>query len=242
MEARRGYRDCFRMVKLHGGAANRSFLNPPIVVTAVATWERFAVDLAAASSREDWSVRTAGEIRQFDNAPWPVSDKSKPRGTNTSAGGVSCYLDEYLGIAVTDGWEIHLATGWNGQRATQWKVAGFEPLIREAMVGAKFARHAAAHRLPYKQARLARERDGYTWASDNAEKSGTGRPTIQHGYARGVLALFLQLTASSIQQLEKHHSWSVGAQLPSEWFEAKISKGPFEGMELWDRCALVRPE
>jgi hypothetical protein len=75
-------------------------------------------------------------------------------------------------------------------------------VIRTAMLGAKSARDAAAHRLFYKKAQQAQglgrdnmpdDRGGsgdwcYVWRSDNP-----GKPTIQHGYARGAVALTIQL-------------------------------------------------
>jgi hypothetical protein len=46
-DARSGLRDCLKMIELHVWDSSNAFLNPGIVVTAVATWERLIVDTTA---------------------------------------------------------------------------------------------------------------------------------------------------------------------------------------------------
>ena len=49
LDARSGLRDCLKMIELHARDSASAFLNPGIVLTAVATWERFIVDVCLAS-------------------------------------------------------------------------------------------------------------------------------------------------------------------------------------------------
>lgn len=144
-------------------------------------------------------------------------------------------------------------------------------MIRRAMLGAKSARDATAHRLYYKKAREAmgyrskktydegltdEEADQrgwcYVWQSDNTAKSGRknntliddgypGRPTIQHGYARGVVALSIQIVDVTIAVISEHQGWRHAKScLPVEWFQPTISGGPCRGMIVWNGEALLR--
>jgi hypothetical protein len=74
LEARGGLRDCLKMIELHAGDSQRAFLNPSIVITAVATWERIATDLVCASTQPDWRIEDAGvKGRHESTYPWPGS-------------------------------------------------------------------------------------------------------------------------------------------------------------------------
>ena len=133
------------------------------------------------------------------------------------------------------------------------------------MLGAKSARDAAAHRLYYKKAREAQgyrasdmpadevdQRDWcYVWQSDNTYKTGSktadnlypGKPTIQHGYARGVVALMIQLADITIERIREQQGWIArDSQFPAEWFCMTMPAGrePCAGMTLWNGQELFR--
>jgi len=280
LQARGGFRECLKMIELHRQERARGFLNPGIVLTAVATWERFILDLVWASRVQDWTIETdAGWERKLDSVvPWPGSRAE--RNAYSQATGAHCVDDELInsqvlpaGIRLTDAWVLRVATSWRGADPLGWRLASFGSLphednrdiIVQAMLGARSARDAVAHRLYYKKAREARghrdktmsdedidQRDWcYVWQSDNTAKSGhsrddddepyPGRPTIQHGYARGVLALFLQLVDITIEVVRSQHGWTAKpSPLPSEWFYQTIRSGPCEDMMLWGGQGLLR--
>ena len=262
LEARGGFRDCLNMIALHGGSRENSFLNPSIVLTAVATWERFAAELACAATDRHWRIEEAGWGREFDSTvPWPGS-KLERRGLKSSEFGHK--IDEVLNLQLTSTWGLMVANSWFGANPTEWSWAdygasstsGNSDLIRRTMLGAKSARDAAAHRLYYKKANQAdlRKRDGdyeessdqrdwcYVWASDNTVNSATKRPTIQHGYARGVVAAFIQLADITIREVRRDRGWTrTDSQLPAGWFDSVITSGPCIDMTLWGGRELRQP-
>lgn len=274
LDARSGLRDCLKMIELHARDSANAFLNPGIVLTAVATWERFIVDVCLASEDVSWSVEKAGWERKYDSAvPWPGSRAD--RQANSAAHHVDRILvsNGALSSPLTGSWRLHVPTAYWGADPTEWRWAEYSSapseqnrdLIREAMLGAKSARDAAAHRLYYKKAREAQgyrtlkmtddeidQRDWcYVWQSDNTYKTGRktaddphpGRPTIQHGYARGVVAMFIQLADITIETLREHQGWAVrDSQLPAEWFSRTMPTGrePCAGMTLWNGQELFR--
>jgi hypothetical protein len=248
--AGKGLRDCLSLVALHDRDRQRSFLNPSTVICAVSTWERFIQDLVDASSRTDWSARDTG-WNEDGALPWPGSrgdlKGEQARGHRHRVD--QRLLDtEVLRTPLTGLWNVLVATSWKGADPTGWRRVGFtvgEPEgdeLRQAMLGAKSARDAAAHRLYFKKAHQAQglvkatttpeEADFldwcYVWQSDNTVKSGAsasgepmGRPTIQSGYARGVVALFLQLVDQTVAAVDAHQGWDVRSRtIPAEWFAA----------------------
>ena len=91
----------------------------------------------------------------------------------------------------------------------------------------------------------------YTWQSDNTYKTGRktadnpypGKPTIQHGYARGVVALIIQLADITIERIREQQGWVArDSQLPAEWFCMTMPAGrePCTGMTVWNGQALSR--
>lgn len=277
LQARGGLRECLRMIELHDRNSQRAFLNPAIVLTAVATWERFADDLACAASTPGWRVQDSGWDRSFEKTvPWPGSRDETKQAKKWGGGH---HMDallreaEVLDRPLTSVWRLHVAASWLGADPTEWVYADHaaEPaeehrdVIRRAMLGARSARDAVRHRLYYKKARQAmgyrdqnmsddevdQQEWCYVWQSDNTEKRGRtddkpedaypGKPTIQHGYARGVVALFLQLIDATYSAISEHHGWRRwDSRLPSEWFQPTIPSGPFAGMTVWNGKALVR--
>jgi hypothetical protein len=273
-DARSGLRDCLKMIELHARDSANAFLNPGIVLTAVATWERFIVDVCLASEDANWSVENTGWERKYDSTvPWPGSRAD--RQANSAAHHVDQILtgNGVLSSPLTASWRLHLPTAYWGADPTEWRWAEYSSapseqnrdLIREAMLGAKSTRDAAAHRLYYKKAREAQgyrtlkmtddeidQRDWcYVWQSDNTYKTGRktadnphpGRPTIQHGYARGVVALIIQLADITIETLREHQGWTArDSQLPADWFSRTMPAGrePCAGVTLWNGQELFR--
>lgn len=273
-DARSGLRDCLKMIELHARDSANSFLNASIVVTAVATWERFVVDVCLASEDVSWSVENTGWDRRYDHTvPWPGSRADR------QAHGPAHHVDKVLvsnGVLsspLTASWRLHVPIAYWGSDPTEWRWADYSSvppeqnrdLIRDAMLGAKSARDAAAHRLYYKKAREAQgyrtlgmaddevdQRDWcYVWQSDNTYKTGRktadnpypGRPTIQHGYARGVVALIIQLTDITIERIREQRGWVArDSQLPAEWFckTMPAAREPCVGMTLWNGQELFR--
>jgi hypothetical protein len=261
------------------------------VVTAASTWERFIVDVCLAAEDRGWSIQeTAGWGREYDSSvPWPGSRADRAKGLAPVH-----HVDEVLvsnavlASPLTASWKVNVATAWWGADPTEWQWADYSAapyeqnrdLIRQAMLGAKSARDAAAHRLYYKKALEAQgyqakkgtkgQRDRppdvsadradqddwcYVWQSDNTYKAGRnqpgspdpddpcpGRPTIQHGYARGVVALFIQLADITIERIRGEHGWTGrDSQLPAEWFSRTMPAGqPCAGMTLWYGEELFR--
>jgi hypothetical protein len=274
MDARSGLRDCLKMIELHARDSAKAFLNPYIVVTAVATWERFIVDVCLASQDPSWRIEDTGWDRTYDpTVPWPGSRAD--RDGHGPAHHVDKVLvsNSVLSSPLTASWRLHVATSYWGADPTEWRWADYSrmpheqnrDLIREAMLGAKSARDAAAHRLYYKKAREAQgyrtlgmtnnqvdQRDWcYVWQSDNTYKTGRkvagnpypGKPTIQHGYARGVVALVIQLVDITIERIREQHGWIArDSNLPVEWFYETMPVGrePCVGMTLWNGQELFR--
>lgn len=276
LEARSGLRECLKMIELHARDSANAFLNPGIVLTAVATWERFIVDVCLASEDANWTVENTGWERKYDSTvPWPGSRADRNRKTHSPAHHVDEILvsNGVLSSPLTASWRLHVSTVYKGADPKEWKWADYSSaspeenrdLIREAMLGAKSARDAAAHRLYYKKAWEAQgykslemtddevdQRDWcYVWQSDNTYKTGhktadnpnPGKPTIQHGYARGVVALIIQLADITIETVREHQGLVArNTQLPAAWFHRTMPAGgePCTGMTLWNGQELFR--
>ena len=279
LEAREGLRECLKMIELHARDSRHAFLNPGVVLTAVATWERFMVDVCQASETARWSNEESGWNRGYDETvPWPggrPDRERKQRGKDQQEHHVDALLirNHVLTAPLTSSWAMHVATDWFGADPTEWRWAAYSAppaadnrdLIRAAMLGAKSARDAAAHRLYYKKARQAQllGRDGtpaaqadqrdwcYVWQSDNPSKArvkdqtagnpAPGKPTIQHGYARGVVALIIQLVDITVATIREHQGWATrDSQLPPAWFHQTIPSGHCAGMTLWGGRELRR--
>lgn len=171
---------------------------------------------------------------------------------------------------VATGWNGRGAIGWRLADFANEVDEGNRDLIVRYMLGAKSARDAAAHRLFYKkakQAALSQIKDDttsaeidqveweYVWRSDNTNKSprkdkhgkpipGSGRPTIQNGYARATVALFIQLVDATIAAIRDENEWQRwDSRLPSAWFRRTVperSTEPCAGMTLWNGQTLFR--
>ncbi|MFI5938011.1 hypothetical protein [Actinoplanes sp. NPDC051494] len=251
--AGKGLRDCLSLIALHNRDRQRSFLNPGTVLCAVSTWERFVHDLVDASSTARWSMRDTG-WNEDSSLPWPGS-RGDLKGEDARRH--RCRIDqrlldlEVLKTPLTVLWDVQVATSWRGADPTRWRRVGFTvgdvdgDELRQAMLGAKSARDAAAHRLYFKKAHQALglmkagttpdEADFldwcYVWQSDNTVKSGAdgsgepmGRPTIQSGYARGVVGLFLQLVDQTIAAVDAHQDWNIRSRaIPAEWFASDFA-------------------
>jgi hypothetical protein len=276
INARSGLRESLKMIELHARDNQHAFLNPVIALTAVATWERFIVDICVASEKPDWNIESSGWDRGYDcTVPWPGSRADRNRKGKKHEHHVDETLikNDVIASPLTSSWALHIATSWFGADPTDWLWADYSALppsenrdiIQAAMLGAKSARDVAGHRLYYKKAREAQgfrtqgkpdeeadQRDWcYVWQSDNTEKAGLarrapdnrypGRPTIQHGYVRGAVALFIQLVDITVAKIRHDQCWTAkNSQLPAEWFRDTISAGPCTGMQLWGGRELLR--
>jgi hypothetical protein len=79
------------------------------------------------------------------------------------------------------------------------------------------------------------------WASDNISKSASRRPTIQNGYARGVVAMFIQLIDGTIAVIRNKHGWHTrDSRLPPQWFEPRITQDSLVESEFWNGKRLLR--
>jgi hypothetical protein len=108
-DARSGLRDCLKMIELHARDSANAFLNPGIVLTAVATWERFIVDVCLASEDANWSVENTGWERKYDSTvPWPGSRAD--RQANSAAHHVDQILtgNGVLSSPLTASWRLHV--------------------------------------------------------------------------------------------------------------------------------------
>lgn len=167
LDARQGLRECLASMELHHRLKERAFLNPAMVIAAAATWERFATDLVFASEVENWRIEHAGwyqgEKRHRKGAPdaaipWPgCSTERKARPTPSQTHVLDYRLMEagVLPMPLTATWSLYVATGWFGADPTDWQLANYADdssddgrnIIRKAILGAKSARDAGAHRL-----------------------------------------------------------------------------------------------
>ena len=276
--ARTGLRECLQMIELHDRDSQHAFLNPSIVLTAVAAWERFIVDTCSASETSDWRIEDTGWERAYDSTvPWPGGGADRdsltrhPRPHDHHVDEV-LIRDGAMTSPLTSSWVLHVATSWWGADPTEWCWAEYtaspaadnRDVIRAAMLGANRARDAAGHRLYYRRpgklratgrtCRTAKSTSGTGAMSGKATTpTRVGAPRehrrtrprqadyTQHGYARGVVALFIKLVDITIASIREHQGWiTKNSQLPSEWFDKTISSGPCAGMALWNGHELWR--
>src|SRR5215471_4824459 len=119
LAAREGLRECLKMIELHARDSRNSFLNPSIALTAVATWERFMIDVCSASEKIEWSIDTAGWDHYDSSVPWPGSRADRGLGEDKKYGHEH-HVDGLLtgnGVLarpLTSSWAVHVATSWFG--------------------------------------------------------------------------------------------------------------------------------
>jgi hypothetical protein len=231
-EACEGIGDCNQIIDIHGRQTAHSVLNPYLVLSAVSVWERYIVNLLGASEVPGWNPKTHDEFSS--PAPWPWSAKDQRRARKS---GGRHDLDarliqaQALDEPVTYRWHALVSTDYRGSDPRRWRQGSFSPnanpeardILRQGLLGAKSARDAVAHRIYHLKAAEAESRQDiekwhFTWSSDTYVR--TGNPKIQNGYARGVVALFIQLIECTSVAIAIRHGWDQGGvRLPADWFE-----------------------
>lgn len=245
-EACEGIKDCNQIIDIHARQTAHSVLNPYLVLSAVSAWERYIVNLLGASEVPGWDSKKHDEFSS--PAPWPWSAKDQRRARNSSGHhdlDARLIQAQALDEPVTFRWHALVSTDYRGSDPRRWRQGSFSPetdteargILRQGLLGAKSARDAVAHRIYHLKAAEAEsledlEKWHFTWSSDTYVK--TGNPKIQNGYARGVVALFIQLIECTTVTIANRHGWDKGGvRLPSAWFEDR---------DRWNIDRLNRPE
>lgn len=231
-EAHHGIDDCHQIIDIHARQKKHKVLNPYLVLSAVSAWERFIVNLLGASEKSAWDPRMNDE--RSTAAPWPGSRADEDFSQKNDGYHVldsrlieANVLDEPL----TSYWQALVSTDYRGSDPRKWRLGSFRPeadekgrrILQQGLLGAKTARDAVAHRIYHRKAEEAESLDDirkwhYTWSSDNYVK--TGNPTIQNGYARGTVALFIQLIDCTAVRIANRQGWARdGIRLPADWFD-----------------------
>ncbi len=231
-EAYRGISDCHQIIDIHDRQSSHKVLNPYLVLSAVSAWERFILNLLGASTKPDWNPRMRDE--RSSPAPWPGGKGDQNWSKNH---GGRHYLDSRLIDAdvledpITSYWKALVSTDYRGSDPWKWRLGSFDSgageesarILRQGLLGAKTARDSVAHRIYRQKAAEAESAEDienwhFTWSSDTYVK--TGNPTIQNGYARGVVALFIQLIECTAVGIASRNGWAQGGiRLPPDWFE-----------------------
>lgn len=231
-EAQKGFMDCRKIIDIHNRDTANAVLNPYIVLAAVATWERYIVNLLGAAERNDWDIRTHDEFSS--PAPWPGCRKDEKQAAKHDG---QHNIDHRLIAAkvltepITTAWCAWVSTDYRGAYPRVWRWGSFAPKaeaeerahLRQGLLGAKSARDAVAHRIYHQKASEAESTSDiskwhFTWSSDTYLKTGT--PTIQNGYARGVVALLMQLMECTNHAIGQRQGFDLDSiRLDHTWFE-----------------------
>jgi hypothetical protein len=229
-----GFRNAIDLVLIHNeedvrGVQPRAVLNDLTVLLAVAAWERFVVDVRALPARQ-WI--TAGLHKKVDGIAY-LGQKDYP----ARPGPARTILERAPGGRLPGAWTV---TSFGDYR-------GKSPRIPRCLAGdldvAELAeqadawirlRNSVAHRC------MAQDLQDPYWKSDAKSH------TIQAGWARAVLALFLQISDQAIAAIAAEARFPQPRlyRLPPEWFldEAPAGlRGTTEPNILWGGSALMHP-
>ena len=228
-----GFRNALDLVLIHNekdvrGKQPRAVLNDLTVLFAVAAWERFVVDVQALGARK-WTG--AGLHKKADGIAYlgQKDDHARP-------GPARVILDHASGGRLPANWTIASFGDWRGKspRSVR-KLHGscdIAQLAEQADAWIRL-RNSVAHRC------MAQDLKDPYWKSD------ADSHTIQAGWARAVLALFLQLTDQAIAAIAAEAGFPQPElyRLPGEWFLDEAPAG-LRGVEepnvLWGGYALMR--
>lgn len=201
------------------GKQPRATLNPLTLLLSVAAWERFIADTSHLAAQG--SLEAVGHVRSVGGGAYLDGN---------GAGGAAART---LG-ALTDG---TLPSGFRVRVFESW--AGKEPRSPRTVTGKElgvYVDDAIRHRNGVAHRALPRAADRAVYTSDAKTH------TVQAGWARAVVAMFVQ----AIDQAAQHIATSAGFQrryrLPSGWFEAEPVS--LRGVEapgpLWGGYDLIR--
>ncbi|MFJ2836685.1 hypothetical protein ACIO52_15130 [Nocardia sp. NPDC087230] len=213
------------------GTQPRASLNPFTVMAAGGTWERLIADLVG-SADSDW--KGTGSTKSPDGGvhhPDKVDGYLRNRAFTTGP--------------VTSRWEAIYPKSWKGATPTRWTTVdgGSDESERAEFLrhvwGAIAARNAAAHYALAQNADVALlkhpSEDSYPWDSD------ARTATLQSGYVRGAVALWLQVIDSTLVAIASDHDWEPDQfRLPADWFGAVSISSRYQGVEFWGGRALHR--
>jgi hypothetical protein len=231
-DTRSGFRNAVDLVLIHNekdvrGNQPRAVLNDLTIVLAVAAWERFVVDVQALGTRK-WTG--PGHHRKTDGIAYlgHPSDPAKP-------GPARMILDHASGGRLPADWTVVSFWDWRGKspRSLRKLDGGTEmaQLAEQADAWIRL-RNSVMHRC------MAQDLKDPYWKSD------ADSHTIQAGWARAVLALFLQLTDQAIAAIAAEAGFPQPDvyRLPEEWFLSEAPaglRGVREPNVLWGGHALA---
>ncbi len=227
-----GFRNALDLVLIHNekdvrGKQPRAVLNDLTVVIAVAAWERFVVDMQALGAQQ-W---TGAGLHKKQNGIAYLGQKSDP----AKPGPARMILDRVSGGRLPADWAVVSFLDWRGKSPRNSRKLDGGPQIAQLAEQADAwirLRNSVAHRC------MAQDLKDPYWKSD------ADSHTIQAGWARAVLALFLQLTDQAIAAIAAEAGFPQPDlyRFPEEWFldEAPAGlRGVSEPNILWGGYALT---
>jgi hypothetical protein len=239
--ARLNVRDALDLIAVHAeesvsGAQPRVALNPAIVVAAVSSWERFVADLVGAVTPLDTASTSDDGAMPEPATRWaPGTFEGDSSHQPSAVGGRLRNLGYLNRPNVVARWMADVPTGWWGVRPTGWRRLGpgTEETwgVEDYLASAILVRNAGAHRSAAALAAVA-ERRNLPFLDSDAKST-----TIQHGYARGIVALVIQVLDSTITAISEDRGWSGDHRLPDAWFLGKPQPtGRHRGIDFWGRA------
>lgn len=237
-DARTGFRNAIDLVLIHNertvrGNQPRTTLNPLTVLLAVSAWERFVVDLRALALGEWGKPGLARPDRRASRVAWLGHPNNPAR-----PGHAQQLIAELTGHRLPGSWMVRSFDGWAGTRPqVARELSGTAPVELADQVDAWIRlRNAVAHRA------LAQDEAAGPYFESDAANSHT----IQAGWARTVLAVFLQLTDQAIVAVAAAAGFARATRhrLPAQWFAGDppaVLRGVTEPGALWGGYALHRP-
>ncbi|RKT78666.1 hypothetical protein DFJ68_2115 [Terracoccus luteus] len=234
--ARLNLRDALDLIAVHAeqpvsGLQPRAALNWAIVVAGISSWERFVADLEGLAASGVIQRGEAGVLVDPYKIGTHVGGSSfHPRET----GGRLRKLGYLSSADLIDRWVVDVPTGWKGAYPGAWERLASATKVdwgaEDYLESAILVRNAGAHRASHALAELLARRD-LPFLDSDAKST-----TIQHGYARGVVALVLQVLDSTIVAICSDKGWSTASRMPPEWFAGKPQgRGRHEGVNFWRR-------
>ncbi len=223
-DVRKGLSDAIDLVLIHNerpvrGNQPRATLNPLTLLLSVAAWERFIADTSYLAAQG--SLEAVGHVRSAGGGAY--------LNGNGSGGAAARALGALTDGALPSGFRVRVFESWVGKDPRSPRIVTGEEL-------GVYVDDAIRHRNGVAHRALPRAAERAVFTSD------ARKHTVQAGWARAVVAMFVQAIDQASQFIGESAGFQRSYRLPSAWFEPEPAslRGVEQPGALWGGYDLIR--